>query len=250
MFSADCGVRTDLPGGKKLRGRVRLFMNALLVYSGTMDDEAAGRFIGLLRDIDTTNSNEFIRIRAAGVSLGGEAVLFPADPHRQLPALAATLVRSGADYLGDEVVNLDPVLDRAHPVSLPILMDADDLPRFPELGRQPSKGRGSRGGGANTVRRPVLPYELGGTVAGPTPVRRVLLPEFQPGAETRLEPMPSAAALFALTRAALNLHVWEDRALLFFRRLLERTDVLRLVVGDLDDARDLVLDGSVTAGGR
>jgi hypothetical protein len=243
MFSADCGRRKDLPGGTRLRGRVRLYMNALLVYSGTMDDEAAGRFVSLLRDIETSNSNEFIRIRGSAVTLGGdEAVVFPSEPHTQLPALAATLVRSGAGYLGDEVVNLDPVLGRVHPLELPVLLDAEDLGRFPELGRRPSKGRATRGGGANSIRRPVLPSELGGNPAAqPTPVGRMLFPEFLSGEQTAIQPVPASEALFALSKASLNLHVWGERALLLFQRLLREVEVARLVIGDLEGAGDLVM---------
>ena len=243
MFSANCGRRKELPGGKRLRGRVRLYMNALLVYSGTMDDEAAGRFVSLLRDIDTSNSNEFIRIRGSAVtSVDGEAVVFPSEPHPQLAALAATLVRSGAGYLGDEVVNLDPVLQRAHPLGLPLLLDAEDLDRFPELGRRLSKGRATRGGGANSIRRPVLPSELGGDAAQPTPVRRLLFPEFRPEEPTAILPASASESMLALSRATLNLHVWGERALLLFQRLLREVDVARLVIGDLDAARDLVLE--------
>lgn len=244
MFSADCGRRKDLPGGTQLRGRVRLYMNALLVYSGTMDDEAAGRFVSLLRDIDTSNSNEFIRIRGSAVTLGGdEAVVFPSEPHPQLPAFAAMLVRSGSGYLGDEVVNLDPVLGRVHPLELPLLLDAEDLGRFPELGRRPSKGRATRGGGANSIRRPVLPSELGGNPAQPTPVGRMLFPEFRSGEPTAIQPVPASEALFALSKASLNLHVWGERALLLFQRLLREIEVARLVIGDLEAAGDLVMEG-------
>ena len=246
LFSADCGVRGTLPGGVQLRGRVRLYMNALLVHSGTVDEEAVGRLIGLLRDIDTNNSNEFIRVRGAAVALDGDAIAFPAEPSQQLPALAATLVRAGAGYLGDEVVNLDPVLERVHPLSLPLLLDAGDLPRFPELGREVRRRRPAAG--SASARRPVRPDELGGSTGAPAPVRRLLFPEFRPGEPTSIEPVPAAAAVFALTRAALNLHVWEERALLFFRRLLEGIDVARLVVGDLDEACDLILGPSGRAG--
>lgn len=242
MFSADCGVRKVLPGGSEIRGRVRLYMNTLLVYSGTMDDEAAGRFISLLRDIDTSNSNEFVRIRATGVTVAdGDAIIFPSDGHPQLPTLAATLVRAGADYLGDEVVSLDPVLDRIHPQGMPLLLDAGDLDRFPELGRPASKRRPTAG--ANTVRRPVLPGELGGQVGRPTTLGRVLFPDFRPGEATTIEPAASSESLFALSRATLNLHVWGDRSLLLYQRLLQRVEVARLVIGDLDAAKRIVMDG-------
>ncbi len=237
-------MRKVLPGGKRLRGRVRLYMNSLLVYSGTMDEEAAGRFIGLLRDIETNNSNEFVRIRGVAVTTGeGQALIFPSEPHRQLPSLAAELVRAGAGYLGDEVVHLDPVLHRVHPLGLPLLLDAADLDRFPELARQPSKGAEQTGDVVPSIRRPVLLRELGGHPARPTPLRRVLFPDFRPGSPTTIEPMSSSGALFALSQAALNLNIWGERALILFQRLLSEVDVARLVVGDLAAARDLVIDG-------
>jgi hypothetical protein len=88
----------------------------------------------------------------------------------------------------------------------------------------------------------VLPSELGGITAHPTPVGRMLFPEFRSGESTAIQPASASESLFALSKASLNLHVWGGRALLLFQRLLREVEVARLVIGDLDAARDLVME--------
>jgi hypothetical protein len=143
------------------------------------------------------------------------------------------------------MVNLDPVLKRIHGLSLPLRIDAEDLTHFPELDRAPSRaprwkletGPGYEG---MTIRRTVAVDELGGAEGSPVPVGWIVFPEFSPGAETGLEPFGGAPALFGFTQAVLNLHVWEERALLLMREILESVAVSRLVVGSMPEAAEIV----------
>lgn len=209
------------------------------IFEGRVQDEMAGRLISGVRDLATQHSNEFVRIRAAGIVVEGAAVLFPSPPQAHLPALAGLLVRRGAAYLGDEVVNVDPVLGRAHGLPLPLLIDGFDLPLFPQIRRERTR-RKMRGTPeeiqAKTPRRPVPVEELGGVAAAPAPIRALVFPFFEDGAATRLEPFSGAAALFRFTEATLNLHVWTDRAFLLQRDLMGSVPVARLVTGSLEDA--------------
>jgi hypothetical protein len=208
----------------------------------------AAKLVSFSRDLATKNANEFVRIRAGAVGLDGRAVAFPSTPQPHLPALVALLVRSGAGYLGDEEVHVDPVLWKIHGTGVPILLDEDDLDLLPELARETNPRRRRRDPRpetqALTPRRLVAPEELGGRFADPTPLRWIVLPEFEPGAETRLEALGGAGALFQLTRSVLNLHTWGDRALLFLRELLDTVPTSRLVVGSIPEASDLVLEAA------
>jgi len=252
VFSADCGVQRTLAGGKVVRARNRLFVAGLKIYEGFSQDEMAGRLISGVRDIATRSSNEFVRIRAGGVVVSGKAILLPSVPAPHLPALVALLIRSGAEYLGDEVVNLDPVMHRVHGSSLPLLLAEDDLALFPELdpGREPSRRRRAAGDGAKRPRRPVRLEELGGRRAEPTTPARVVFPTFEAGSTTTLRPIGDAEALFRFTQACLNLHIWADRALLLFREVLRTTRVAELVVGSLSDGARLLLEQMGVEGGE
>jgi hypothetical protein len=251
LFSADCGIQRTLAGGKQVRARQRLFIAGLKIYEGYAPDEMAGRLISGVRDIATRSSNEFVRIRAGGVVANGHGLLLPSVPEPHLPALVALLVRSGAGYLGDEIVNLDPVLRQVHGSSIPLLLSQSDLSLFPELGRPPPRPRRRRGRGDDGRQppRPVRLEELGGGPAEPAAVDRVIFPRFEPGGPSELRPIGDAEALFRFTQAGLNLHIWADRALLVFRDVLRSARVAELVVGSIPDGARLLLEQAAVEGG-
>lgn len=242
-FSADCGETKTMAGGKVVHGISRLYSGAMKIFEGRVKDEMAGRLISGVRDLTTQHSNEYVRIRAAGVVFGSATILLPSPPQPHLPALAGLLVQRGGAFLGDEVVNVDPILRRVHGVPLPLLIDGFDLPLFPHIDREPTR-RKMRGTWeeieARTPRRPVPVDALGGTAAEASPVGAIVFPFFEEGEETRLEPFGGAAALFRFTEATLNLHVWTDRAFVLQRELMEEVPVSRLVVGSLPEAADVL----------
>ena len=243
-FSADCGETRTMAGGKVVQGISRLYSTGMKIFEGRVQDEMAGRLISGVRDLATQHSNEYVRIRAGGIVVDGAAIVFPSPPQAHLPALTGLLVQRGADYLGDEVVNVDPVLRRAHGLPLPLLIDGFDLPLFPGIDRERTRRR-MKGTPeevqAKTPRRPVPVEDLGGALAAPAPIRSIVFPFFEEGAATRLEPFGGAAALFRFTEATLNLHVWTDRAFVLQRDLLESATVSRLVIGgSLEEAADVL----------
>jgi hypothetical protein len=245
MFSAVCGEERILPGGKRIRPKGTLYVNGLPLYSGSNEDEMAGRLLSVVRDISSGMVDQFIRLRATGlVGRQGTAIVMPSVPEPHLPALAGLMVRAGSSYLGDEVVHVDPVLENVHPIVTPLLIDSDDIATFPELGREPSRGRRVVGVDANTPRRPVAPEELGGHRAGPSPLERLVFPQFRSGETTRLESMPTAEAIFTIANAVLNMHVWGDRALVLADRLVRSRLPERLVIGSIEEAASLLTGGA------
>jgi hypothetical protein len=206
----------------------------------------AARLISFVRDIATRDVNEFVRIRAGAVSWNGQALIMPSPPESHLPALTALLVRGGAEYLGDEMIYVDPVLRRVHSTPLPIFLDADDLVLFPELDREPIPRRPGTPSHpdlrAATPRRLVAPQELGSGHGTPASVGWIVFPYMDGVAETKLEPAAGAEALFRFTESALNLHAYGDRGLMVMREMLESVPVSRLSVGSLPQAAELVLE--------
>lgn len=253
-FSAEVGVDRELPGGKLVRGKSRLYIGGLKIYEGTEPDEMAGRIISGVRDLATQHSNEFLRIRAGSVELGGRALLLPSTPERHLPGLVGAMVRGGAPYLGDELVRIDPVLSRVHGSPLPLLIDSTDIALFPELGRAPVAIRralledGERLGARNP-RRPVRVDELSGRAADPTAPGWVVFPTFKLGGPTGLQELARAEALFKLTQAMLNLHIWTDRAFVVLQDLLATVPTAHLLVGSIPDAADLLVAAAADLGG-
>jgi hypothetical protein len=244
LYSANCGEEKMLPGGRVARPVRRLYLGTMKIFQGPSNDEMAGRLISSVRDLVTAHTDEFVRVRAGGVVVCDQAVILPSPPEPHLPALVGLLVAAGAGYLGDELLYLDPVLGGIHGLPFPLLIDSLDLSVFPQLerergGRQP-RGRPEHVQG-RTPRRPVAPVELGGAPALPAELGRIVMPTFAAGERTELVPLDRAEALFRLSEAVLNLHIWADRALILLRSLVEAVPVERLVVGSLPEAAALLL---------
>lgn len=235
-----------MAGGKRIVAKSRLYLEGLRIHQAFSLDELAGRLLASARDMITAYQDEYVRMRAGGIAVGGTAVVLPSPPEPRLPAVVAAALRAGASYIGDEIVNLDPILVRAHAATtLPLLVDARDLTDFPELGRERirfGRDRGDPGAvQAKTPRRPVRPDELGAEKVGSAPLAAIVFPDFEPGAETRLEPVSSGAHyLFATLGAILNMHVYGDRSVTFAHRLLETVPARRLVIGSVDAAGRLL----------
>jgi hypothetical protein len=234
LFSCDGGVQKTLPGGKTTKPKRRLYFQAILIYGGTVMEEMAGRLISGVRDWTNNQSNEYLRVRAGGVVLDGRTLLLPSAPEPHLASLVAALVQDGAGYVGDEIVNLDPVLHRVHGTGLPLLLDAQDSASFPELGTSPS--RPGRGPNAPRQLWPVPVEDLGGSIADPAEPGWIVFPRFDPQARTEFRPLGKAEAVFRFAQAGLNTHIWGDRALLLMTELLDGAHTGELIVGDIRDA--------------
>ena len=241
LFSADCGVEKELVGGTAVRGKKRLFFQALLIFKGTEMEEMAGRLLSGARSWTTNQSNEFLRVRAGGVTLDGGALLLPSQPEQHLATIVSQLVGRGAGYIGDEIVNLDPVMRRAHGTGLPLLVDTEDVSLLPVLDAAAPRPRRRRGRQTRS-HWPLLLEDLHGSPASPTEVRWIVFPTFQPGAATELREIGRADALFRFTQAGLNLHIWTDRALVLMQELLGSAFVAEVVIGDLSDRAASLLE--------
>ena len=229
-----------------IRPKVHLYFGTLRIFYGRVLEEMAARLISFVRDLSIREVNEFVRIRAGAVSWNGRALILPSPPQPHLPALTGLLARAGGGYLGDETIYVDPVLRNVHSTSLPIFLDADDLPLFPELEREESPRRPPKPPEpelyAVTPRRLVAPDELGSRHADPASVGWIVFPYWDQGGESRLEPAGGADALFRFTESALNLNAYGDRALLMMRQMLESVPVSRLSVASLPEAAELLVE--------
>lgn len=242
QFSADCGAELTGAAGLRARRVGSLYLNTLRLFRARGFDEMVGRFVSSLRDIATFGQDQFVRVRGGAVAFDDAVLVLPSEPQPHLPGLVTHLIRRGARYLGDEVVQIEPVLRRVHPLSIPLLLAIEDLPDFPEIEREPATSHRSEDReGLRQIRYAVLPQEVGGSWGEPASPTRVVFPRFEPGGETRFEPIGSAEALFAFAQAGLNFHVWGDRALIVGRELLSSVPVSALRIGSMSQAADLLL---------
>lgn len=242
LFSAAGGEERRLAGGKAIRGISRLYFLDLKIFQGPSLDHMMARLLSAIRDWTNSQSNEYFRVRAGGVAVAGQTILMPSLPSPHLSTLVALLVKQGADYVGDEIVNIDPLERVAQGTQLPLLIDDEDLGLFPDLDGSTTVRR-SRG---RTVpdhmrpRRGVLLEDLGGVRAPPSPIDWIIFPSLEDAGPTELRSLGRSEALFRFTQAALNLHIWTDRAFLLMNDLLEASRVRELRVGSLEDAAALL----------
>jgi hypothetical protein len=243
LFSADCGTERRMPGGRVIGGKLSLYFGTMPIFGGRNLEQMAGRFIGFIRDTATRRSNEFVRVRAAAVSINGAALVLPSPPSPRLPTFAGLLAKGGGAYLGDELINVDPILHKVHSAGLPLLIDVGDLGSFPEIPPPSARSRvkGSEWARSAMQRHPVLPATLGSRTSDPVSLGWVVFPEIEPDVDARLEPLNTGEATFRFTQACMNLHVWQDRALLLMKELLESVPVSRLVASSPREAVELLL---------
>jgi hypothetical protein len=238
-FSLDIGHDRVLSGGKVAHGIHSLHVGCMRLFRGRGLDVAVGRLIVSMRDLACSAQNEFVRLRAGGVVFSARALLLPSVPNPHLSALVALLVRRGGRYLGDELVKIDPILRRVHPVRLPILVDVRDLPMFPELdGRAVVSSSRRRVRDALTPRHAITLSELGGREADAAEVGWLAFPRFDTGAKTVVRPIGASEALFRFAQAGLNLHVWGDRGLRLMEDVLSTASIAEVVVGTLPEGAD------------
>jgi hypothetical protein len=241
VYSAAVGSDRNLAGGKTMQGVGTLYMNYIQIFRGRGVEELAAAIIASMREGSQSIHNEFVRLRAGGVSIEGETVLLPSHPDPHLAALTAMLARNGGSVYGDEMVTIDPVERRAYPLDFPALVDTDDLVLIPGVSRVVARrGRRARYLDALTPRVAVPWDELGTRLAAPARPGWIVFPESSPGAETELRPIGGAEALFRFSQSALNMHVWGERLLVLMRELLETSAVSHLVVGSVPEAADVL----------
>jgi hypothetical protein len=245
MFSGSVGEDRSLPGGKRTRGVHNLYSDMLRIYRGPYLQEMAGRLLSAARDVLTNGQDEFVLVRGGAVEVGEGALVMLTPPDLHRASLTALLAQRGARFLGDGVLELDPVLRRIHPSPFPPLLYEADLELFPSMRDQLVRRR-KRDDREREILLPPRPVSVEDLQAergrDPAPVRWIVFPDFDLGAETSLEPAGGSQALFRFIEAVLNLHVWRDRGLLLARELLEDGAVSRLVVGSIPEAADLLME--------
>ncbi|MFW6033729.1 MAG: PqqD family peptide modification chaperone [bacterium] len=172
-------------------------------------------------------------VHAAAATYGDVAVLLPAPPDAGKTTTVAGLVRAGLGYLSDEAVAIDPTSLRALPYPKALSVDRGSWKVLSDL-RPPHDHQidGQWQLPASSIRP--------GAVAAAAPVRFVLLPSYEPGAATRLEPAHRAEMLVCLADSTFHFQDAPRRNLTVLARVLEDAACYRLVLGDLDEAVRLV----------
>jgi hypothetical protein len=174
-------------------------------------------------------------LHAAAAARGGQAIVLPAPMDSGKTTIVAGLVQDGFGYLTDEAaaVSVDDLHVEPFPKSLSI--DAGSWAvlaplRDHDVGQLPAQW--------------IVPVSSlqSGWLATRTPVAAVVVPRYQRGAKTALEPMPRSEAVVAMASAAFNFDVAPEAHLDVFSRIAGESGCYRLTIGSLPRAVELISD--------
>jgi hypothetical protein len=169
-------------------------------------------------------------MHASAVTRAGQTVVLPADMESGKTTTAAGLLREGYGYVTDEAVAVDTATGLVHPFPKRLSVDPGSWPLFPDLASKYDV-RGAR-------QWQVDPTDLGATAAT-RPVAApavIVFPRYVPGATTEVVPIGRSEAAYELARMTFYFAQAPGRNLRSAARLVERSTVARLRIGDLEEA--------------
>lgn len=216
------------------------------VYVRNLEEQFRGSLRGTLdwlfwdvHDLVGKLTRDFLLVHAGAVSIGGKAVLIPADMDVGKSTLTTALLRGGAEYLSDELGAVDPVTGSIYPYPKRITLDEESLRFFPEL-----EGRlGDRAGVMSSLpQRYVRPEDCGSSVAPPAPLGAVVFPSPERDGPPRLEAIGAGEAAIGLARNSRNLYRYADRGVLLLGRTTAEAQAYVLHGGTPAERAEAILE--------
>ncbi len=218
--------------GSRRDQRHRLSLDGVEVTTASSLREVFYAFLNHVHSMMFERTRDLLLVHAGCVSQGDVAVLLPADPGSGKTTLVASLVRAGFGYLSDEIAPVDPQSGLVHPFPRALIVRKSSLRLFGDVpastGLSPVTYKN---------RRFISAQDLGAeTVRGPRLPGLVVVPRFEPGAETSLTPLRPAETAIELWQHVMNLrNLAAAPALDAIRRVAVRVRGYRLVTGDLNE---------------
>jgi hypothetical protein len=223
----DLGTATDR--------RFRLLYGEEEMIGGAGPGEVLEHLFWHINSETFRSTGAFLLVHAGSVATpDGVGVLLPGVSGAGKSTLTASLVRAGFNYLSDEAAAIEPVTRRIYPYPKAISLKKDDrggLGLLAEL-------RARRNGAEYLKRQWYLPPEEipGGAVGRPCRAGLIVLTRYEAGAETQVSQITPAEGAFELAQHALNMSMWEDRALPLLADVARGAQSYRLVSGNLGEA--------------
>lgn len=220
---------TEHPGSV---ASIDLVLDERAVLRKTMPAKAFTHLLWLIMREAVTSSDNFLLLHAGAVARDGRAVLMPGKSGRGKTTLTGGLVRAGFAYLSDEIAPLDPASRHILPAPRPLC--------FKEVPRGLVVGLPRLSAGVERFFAEVWPVRADlirpGATGAPASLGVVVVPVYESGAPTRVEPITRAEALVELASNTFNLQSFEGNPIELLADVLRGADCYRLASGDLDAA--------------
>lgn len=191
------------------------------------------------RMVEATSRTHVVFHAAAAVR-AGITVLLPGDQERGKTTTVAGLLREGYDYLTDEAAAVDPATLSVAAFPKALSMDPGSWPLFSRVSLPVEvEPTGSRVGRSQ---RHVPAERLGGRpLTRPArPPRLIVFPEYVAGSTTGLVELDGSQAVRDLALASFDFHEHAARNLRVAAALVAGATAVRLRIGRLDEAVDLI----------
>lgn len=216
------------------------------VYVRNLEEQFRGSLRGTLdwlfwdvHDVVGKLARDFLLIHSGAVSIGGRAVLIPADMDVGKSTLTTALLHAGAEYLSDELGAIDPVTGSIYPYPKRITLDEEALPFFPGLAER----LGDRAGAMSSlIQRYVRPEDCGASVARPAPLGAVIFPSADREGPPRLEALGAGEAAIGLARNSRNLFRYGDRGVVLLGAITAGAQAYALHGGTPAERAEAILD--------
>lgn len=184
----------------------------------------------------TTSCHQYLILHAAVLEREGHALILPAPSGSGKSTLCAGLVFRGWRLLSDELTLIDPVTMMIQPLPRPISLKNASInvirsfapeAKFNAVVHETTKGSIAHARPpANAVRRD-RERALPGWI---------VLPQYQAGASSQLQPLPKGQAVMKLIENAFNYNVHAGQGFDTLTALVDKSDCYTFSYGQLDDA--------------
>jgi hypothetical protein len=210
--------------------------------SGQRPGDAIGWLVWDVNRRAAEAGDSHLLFHAAAVAAGEAGVVLPGPSGSGKSTLATGLAAAGLGYLSDELVALDLASGRLVPYPKPATVKPGSYAAVRALGLGPRDD-----GDADLWEGEEWHLAVGGAgglavAGGPVEPAFVLVPRFEAGAQTRLEPLPDTAAFLALALHGVN---YRDRGAPGSQALgdlVTRCECYDVIMSDLGEACRLVLE--------
>ncbi|HUE07008.1 MAG TPA: hypothetical protein VMP41_06245 [Acidimicrobiales bacterium] len=232
--------RYTLTASPERPGAVDVGRDGELVEPGLAPGVAVGWLVWDVNRLAAELSGEHLLFHSGGLEASGVGILVPAASGSGKSTLTAGLVRAGLGYLSDELVAVELDVagtgtDRLLPYPKPITVKPGSFGVLADMAPEVLEGEGD-----GEWQVPVG-EGTGRLVGGPCEPGFVIVPRYDPSAETALVRLSETEAFFTLALHAVNLLPHGPAGSEALGRLAARCACYALAFSDLDAACELVL---------
>ncbi len=221
------------------QGPIRLLLDGDEVGATTTLDAAMSYLQWSINQVAIDEADAMVLLHASAVRLAERVAVFPAASNSGKSTLAAGMVRAGLGYLTDEAVAVDLATGAVTAYPKPVSLDPGSWPLFADL--EPH------------IEGETEPFFLNEWHLDPSslhpdalrhhPATRIVLvafPRYVAGGPTRFEPLSRAEGLLLLLQNSFNMSTAGGPGLAVLAGIAASAHVVRLTVGDLESAVDLI----------